>query len=491
MKTDDLFDLVRSCSPTEKKLFRHHLAHHKRVAMDTLFVAVNALDEWDDQTLRASLKGHSMLSQLSVAKYDLRTELTRWLARRTTDTYGMLLDDVRAVRMLIDRGLTTQAHSLLDTVIRKAESEELYAHRMLAHPLEWQLNSMQGADAMLFEEQRMEAEQRLADTLHRLSTLSTVNLSISKRLHAAGWMPDPSDTIRPALANELLHHPLLQDYSPKHDGIRTGIYVATAMATIHGWLGNTQEHVSWRERALEFCLQNPSLTTPETIVGLIHNLCNSYIHAARTKDIPPLLDTLEALPTTIRRTNAAALHMRILETVGSFRTVLAMDGNADQWHLVTSRLLPFLLDGAPGMRLRYRHLLLVQSAAAAIRHHRPDLAQQCCARYLRLEEPTDVADYPVMIHLLNAASYLEDGPTPVSRAALRAAERAIAALEPRPPAISAALECITLLYRSRLPPSVMERIHVALATMATPSAHTGMNALHAALHHYHEQQQRR
>ncbi|HLT24482.1 MAG TPA: hypothetical protein VK004_05100 [Ignavibacteria bacterium] len=146
--SEDLFNLIKSLSTTEKSYFKKHsrtFGSNER-AYIKLFDAIDAQVKkgkgYDEEKLKEVLKGEKFVKQLSVAKNYLYSLIIRNLVHFTLDETdnAKLHDMVQGIQVLFDKSLFDQSEKLLWRAKKLAYSSENY-HK-LYELLQWEKNHL-------------------------------------------------------------------------------------------------------------------------------------------------------------------------------------------------------------------------------------------------------------------------------------------------------------------------------------------------------------
>src|SRR5437763_1132265 len=115
----DLFDLVHSLTPNEKRYFKLFSSVHgksKRKMYDILFDTVAAMKDYDESILKQKLKKYPFAKHLSVAKKQLMHLILRslWAFASEADADSAFRGTPEQVRILYKKGLHRAALHLLN-----------------------------------------------------------------------------------------------------------------------------------------------------------------------------------------------------------------------------------------------------------------------------------------------------------------------------------------------------------------------------------------
>ncbi|MCW3127234.1 MAG: hypothetical protein JWO03_2892 [Bacteroidetes bacterium] len=138
-RQDDLFELIRSLTPSEKRYFKLHadkyISDGYKSQYEKLYDALNNWpgDEYDEKEFKKKNKGKTFLKNLPHEKNYLKTLLLKTLRNfhTHTDTAAALHEMLLDIRLLISKGLKQQATTMIERAMVIAEEQELYSEIFL------------------------------------------------------------------------------------------------------------------------------------------------------------------------------------------------------------------------------------------------------------------------------------------------------------------------------------------------------------------------
>jgi tetratricopeptide (TPR) repeat protein len=122
--SDELFQLIRSMSKSEKRYFKLHASlQGSRKNYLELFDAIDRQKEYDEEKIRSRFAGETFLKQLNVTKHYLYELILRVLRAYHSDytTGTQIRDLLKSADILYEKRLEDQALKLADKAIRLAE----------------------------------------------------------------------------------------------------------------------------------------------------------------------------------------------------------------------------------------------------------------------------------------------------------------------------------------------------------------------------------
>lgn len=130
---DDLFELIKSLSPNEKRYFRIKHSGREVPSSQTnhikLFEAINSQKQYDESLIKEKFKNERFIKQLTFTKNYLYNEIINTLIeyRRSSSSETQLLTLILKLRALFKRGLFKQYFKQLESARKKAwEYEKFY-----------------------------------------------------------------------------------------------------------------------------------------------------------------------------------------------------------------------------------------------------------------------------------------------------------------------------------------------------------------------------
>ncbi|MCB0721504.1 MAG: hypothetical protein KDC42_04285 [Ignavibacteriae bacterium] len=215
--SEDLYNLIKSLSKTEKSYFRKHsktFGSSERSYIK-LFDAVDAQVKkgkgYDEEKLKEALKGEKFLNQLSVAKNFLYNSILRNLVHFILDETdnARLHDMVQGIQVLFDKSLFDQSEKLLSRAKKLAYSTENY-HK-LYELLQWEKNHLleKGDENMMEKMDKIYKEEKMVITVLNESTeLRIIYGKAASLLMSAGHAREEQTA---AQFKELLDAPVMQE----------------------------------------------------------------------------------------------------------------------------------------------------------------------------------------------------------------------------------------------------------------------------------------
>ncbi|HVZ39726.1 MAG TPA: hypothetical protein VHI13_10650 [Candidatus Kapabacteria bacterium] len=136
--SDDLFRLVKSLSKAEKRYFKLQATFYRGSKLYlALFDAIDAMESYNEASLKRQFAGMPLVRQFNVAKRYLYEQVMRSLRAYHTET--TVRAEVRGlihnIEILVDRGLTDQARKMAESAMELAREHE--DHLAMLEVLAW------------------------------------------------------------------------------------------------------------------------------------------------------------------------------------------------------------------------------------------------------------------------------------------------------------------------------------------------------------------
>ena len=174
----DLFELIHSLTPSEKRYFKVHaekfVGAGYKSQYEKLFDALNNWPEgtYDEKEFKKKSKGKTFLKNLPDEKAYLRDLLLKTLRNYHSEnnTEAQLNEMFLNIRLLIDKGLRNQAYDLIGKAQKLAEETELLSEQLMINDFLLTLYRMSPKDA---EGSIVEMEEKEARILEQLKVTRT------------------------------------------------------------------------------------------------------------------------------------------------------------------------------------------------------------------------------------------------------------------------------------------------------------------------------
>lgn len=139
--TDDLFELIKSMSRSEKRYFKLDAkkgSGNESNSYLKLFDTLNGMDEYDEARLYKKLKGEPLLDRLTTEKNYLYYAILKSMRNYWSDksVYSRIKDMILNANYLLDRGLYEQSEKMLKKAKKLAKEYEQSASLLEINRLE-------------------------------------------------------------------------------------------------------------------------------------------------------------------------------------------------------------------------------------------------------------------------------------------------------------------------------------------------------------------
>ncbi len=298
--SDDLFRLIKSLSPSEKRYFkvvRSQRDGNKTSAYHKLFDAIDGQRVYDEDALKAKYQGQKFVNNLPMAKKYLMESILRALSSyhvsRRNDIE--LQEKVQGAAILHDKGLADIRDKLMQSAKQNAMKNEdtiellrilrfqgSFRHNNSDKDNENQIESMYDEQVRLIERLRLEVE------LARLQSLTHVRFM---HVHYARAASDR------ALLREIISHPLMRD-EKRFDTEKLRLTYHNILSRCHHILGEDEEayfHAKQSIVAIEQLRGRGGITTM-AYARLLHNFASRCAGAGQWQDHRQTVDKLRSLP---------------------------------------------------------------------------------------------------------------------------------------------------------------------------------------------------
>lgn len=173
--SDDLFQLIKSLSPSEKRAFRLISERHSRENGNNylrLFDAISQQEEYDEAEIRRQFEGKAFIRNLAEAKSYLYKTLLRVLrfSKGPSSPETELREMLDHLEILNSKGLFEQAKKQVASGLQKAT--ELNLHSFIAEYLRWERRLLKpgGGKHLATDLDRISAEEQQALAHIRIET---------------------------------------------------------------------------------------------------------------------------------------------------------------------------------------------------------------------------------------------------------------------------------------------------------------------------------
>jgi hypothetical protein len=285
--SQDLFELIHSLSPAEKRHFR--VQGGSEVQYMQLFDEVLGMERYRE----ADLKEVVQTDYLAVAKRHLYQLILEDLSRTAPDTSArQVRQGIEHIRILKGKGLREQCSKLLKRYKKKAVQNDLFRLQLELIDLEKQLLSPKSGAELL--EQLFEEEATCLQKLQNINTYWRLAGQIGRLQWMYQKMQQPEQQQQ---LEALFQDPLLQD-DQRAICLQSRIYQLRARATYYFTVGQPGQAYRENERLLELLDQSAYYRKqhPETYLLTFNNFLIDSLILQRYEALAAGLQKLSDLP---------------------------------------------------------------------------------------------------------------------------------------------------------------------------------------------------
>lgn len=335
MKTpsDDLFLLIKSLSPSEKRYFRMSIStreNAKNNASYRLFDAIDAQKEYNEQALITKHAGEKFVRNFAMTKQYLQEMLLRTLCdyHASGSTITAIQEKITAAGILHGRGLYAMSKKLLQTARKQAEQHEYFLLAVMAIRFEIiNLNPNTSPDPKaelynLYSEQKRLMEIIIRDREH----VFLQSLTLASYLEMPYARSSATDTAR-----ELLKHPLLQEEC-EPDIISLGARYHNTLSRCYFIIGDYENAFRHTKAEIDLIEKLPIRIQENYLYYLaqLHNFFSRCLKAKRYEELEPILHKIRAVPVTTQQVrkfhleSLFSLELNYYQLTGDYDRALAL-----------------------------------------------------------------------------------------------------------------------------------------------------------------------
>lgn len=336
--SDDIFLLIKSLSPSEKRYFRTMAGIKSGGANNAyykLFMAIDAQEEYDEQALLKKHSKQKFAKNLPMAKQYLQNLLLKNLCayHAANNTYKEINEKIDAANILHGKGLFAMSKKLLSTARKQAEQHEYFylAALALRHEIlnitpqttsnhEAEVRHLHGKLGSLLDILQREREYLLLQGLTLSSFLSTTYLR--------------DDT---TLLHEILRHPLLQENSKPDEAVLRIKYHNT-LSRCHFIMGDYHNAYRHAKAEIETFEELPTRMHESQLYYLaqLHNFFSRSLKAQRYEELYPIIQKIRSVPSTnlqvqkFKYESLFSLEITYYHLAGEFDRAMALTQEIEQ-----------------------------------------------------------------------------------------------------------------------------------------------------------------
>ncbi len=333
--SDDLFQLIRSLSRSEKGYFRKFATRSsggQRNDYLVLFDAIDRMESHDEEALRAAIASKGFAERLPAVKHYLYRSILKSLRayHDESSVEWRLRAELASADILYRKGLHDQAWKAIARVKKLARRELKELPLLNAIHIERVLISNRGyhEDTAEMLSRSFDEERELLQDLLNISRIDSIGKRIIRQIMRRGGTRNERE--REEL-DALFDHDFLDDErnatSPKARFLRHHVRSSHAFA-----VGNFEECYRETRRMVEILKEDPALWSgsPERFLNAVNNLIGICQFVGRFDEALAWLDELRRMPELSEQfaldkfTSVASMELTLLLKQGRFERALAL-----------------------------------------------------------------------------------------------------------------------------------------------------------------------
>lgn len=213
--TDDLFQLIKSLEPSEKRYFKVFATMHIKGSDNNkyvmLFDAIDNQQEYNETEIRKQFQKEKFLNQLHVAKNYLYNTILKSLRLYHSEKSKLneLIDILRDVQILYEKSLFKQCRKLLDKAKKIAYTYE--KHSQILAVLDWEkILARTSSYADIEEKGLLEFYNEHYETTEKLNNINEYWKLTMKSFLLRKKQGEIRDKTELKKFNQIINHPLLK-----------------------------------------------------------------------------------------------------------------------------------------------------------------------------------------------------------------------------------------------------------------------------------------
>jgi tetratricopeptide (TPR) repeat protein len=300
--SDDLFQLVKSLTKSEKRYFKM-LAKLQGGQKNylRLFDAIDAQEQYDEEAIRRHFDSERFLNQFNVARkylYDLVLKSLRiYHAEVTTSSRLKVLN--RNTEILFEKGLREQAAKMAERGVRLASEHENFPG--LWEATNWQSVTREGgAERVEDLEADYERSCAILDSMRNVEDyaflLDTMTMSLLQRS-----LRTDDDLAR---MEKILQHPLLRS-EENATSVASRLLYNWAHSAYHYWRGEYDEALRYTNRQIDLFESHPPCICdhPTKYIGVLSNRILLHKNLDQREDLWKAVDSLNTAGASLIASN--------------------------------------------------------------------------------------------------------------------------------------------------------------------------------------------
>ncbi|MCC6866403.1 MAG: hypothetical protein IT280_09635 [Ignavibacteria bacterium] len=328
--SDDLFQLIKSMSKSEKGYFKKFAAKHtigKKNIYVKLFDAIDSFTEYNEAAIKAKFKGEKFINKLYSTKNYLFNLLLKSLSSYHSDKFSVSKLHMMMIELnvLFEKGLYKQFKSLLKKSISIAKDND--KPFFLAHLYNKALTALV---TDYYENSNVFDYKSLKET----ALLNLETISINEQYHViyndmfmfskeTGTLRNENDLNR---LNEIINNPLMQNsslaktFDAKFRYYTILGYYYRLTGDNKNWLKQRYELVKLMESEKKFIKENP-----RSYVMALNNYLDACIHSGNMDEFLILIEKLKKFTAQFEnKKEYIDLHIRSFQMISDLEMIYAI-----------------------------------------------------------------------------------------------------------------------------------------------------------------------
>jgi hypothetical protein len=276
--TTDLFDLIKSLTPNEKRYFKLYatsIGGKENSAYMRLFNAIDGMTRYNEELLKEKFKKEAFVKQLSVAKNYLFYVILKSLALSSIESNKQteLYLSVMQIEILYDKGLLDTCSKQITLV--KKELLKYEEKLLLCKVLDVESRIMIKRFQFPELSETLEEEKRLLQERLLALTYKTLAVELFGFIQSMGSMSDPATLHRlQEMIARLDHYPL-----PPDADTTTRYYYYSCYNFYYGAIRDAEKRLEFAEKVFAILQSNPHYLEANARIyfSASSNLCQALL----------------------------------------------------------------------------------------------------------------------------------------------------------------------------------------------------------------------
>jgi len=315
--SDQLHKLIKSMSKPEKRYFKVFSSRHiigDENNYQTLFDAIDKLDDYDEEKLMKKFKDKVFVQRFSIAKNRLYNALLKSLDsfHANSSVEAQLHRQVHSAEILYNKSLYDQSLKVLHSARKVAEKHEIL--HLLAEISKWEKRILEknNYDDIQDEAQLNEILEKDIEVNEKLrihSELWNIKSRLFSQLYRQGKVRSESET----KMFERILHDAKSKWSGKEIGIENEYMLQHISSAYHFALGQYAECYPYLKQNIALIESNPHLfeEEPGIYLSVLSNTIYVGMRMGEWKEAFQYLEQLRAYPATLAERMNEDLEIRL------------------------------------------------------------------------------------------------------------------------------------------------------------------------------------